>query len=112
MCRKHGAATPTFREQSGFLTVTFKAQMVANVDPGGVRGLAEQVGRRLVEGLADTQRKVLNLMRENPSISKRELAAEIGISTTAIDKNIASLKAKEMIRRIGPDKGGHWKVAE
>lgn len=43
----------------------------------------------------------------HPSISKAELAQIIGISTTAIDKNIAALRDK-LIRRIGPDKGGRW----
>jgi len=75
------------------------------------RGVRVGWQNRLVEGLADTQRKILGLIRENPAISKGELAGRIGISTTAIDKNIASLKAKGRIRRVGPDKGGHWEVA-
>jgi predicted HTH transcriptional regulator len=28
MCREHGVAPPIFEERSGFLIVTFKAQMV------------------------------------------------------------------------------------
>ena len=28
MCRKHGAVPPTFEETQGFVTVTFKAQLV------------------------------------------------------------------------------------
>jgi len=73
-------------------------------------GLVEKVGRRLVEGLVETQRKILELMSENPAISKRELAADIGISTTAIDKSIAALKTKGLLQRIGPDRGGRWIV--
>jgi predicted HTH transcriptional regulator len=72
--------------------------------------LVEKVGSRLVERLAETQRKIIELMSKTPAISKRELAADIGISTTAIDKNIAALKSKGLLRRIGPDKGGHWTV--
>lgn len=30
ICKKHGAAPPTFEEQQGFLVVTFRAQMVAD----------------------------------------------------------------------------------
>ena len=119
MCQRHGTAPPTFEERSGFLIVTFKAQMVA----GGALDtrrpqktssgrLAEKVGRKLVEELAETQRKILDLMSGCPTISKRDLAAKIGISTTAIDKNIASLKAKGLVRRVGPDKGGRWETGE
>jgi ATP-dependent DNA helicase RecG len=34
----------------------------------------------------------------------------IGISTTAIERNIKYLKEKEIIKRVGGAKGGHWEV--
>ena len=39
-----------------------------------------------------------------------ELAKIVGISDRKIKTNLARLKAKGMLRRIGPDKGGHWIV--
>ncbi|MDP8208834.1 MAG: HTH domain-containing protein [Candidatus Electryonea clarkiae] len=62
----------------------------------------------LVEGLVESQQKIITLVRSNPSISKREMAEQIGISTTAIDKNIIILKEKGLLKRIGSDRGGHW----
>jgi ATP-dependent DNA helicase RecG len=38
------------------------------------------------------------------------LSAEIGITTRAIEKQIAKLKSEKKIERIGPLKGGYWKV--
>ncbi len=42
--------------------------------------------RRLVEGLverlADSQKKIADLVIENPNVSKKEMSAYIGISTT------------------------------
>jgi ATP-dependent DNA helicase RecG len=70
--------------------------------------LAEKVGRKLVEN----QLKILILVGEKPEISKRELAEILGISTTAIDKNIIKLKSLGVIRRVGPDRGGYWEVVE
>ncbi len=64
----------------------------------------------LVEKLVESQRKILELMKVNPYISKKELSTEIGISSTAIDKNIHTLKEKGLLRRIGPDKGGYWEI--
>jgi ATP-dependent DNA helicase RecG len=64
----------------------------------------------LVEGLVESQKNTLELMEKNPNISKKELSNKIGINTTAIDKNIAQLKKKGLLRRIGPDKGGYWLV--
>jgi len=70
----------------------------------------ERLVERLVEGLVDSQKKMVRLMVDNPSITKKEISERIGISTTAIDKNIASLKKKNIIARVGSDKGGTWQV--
>jgi len=40
------------------------------------------------------------------------LAIIIGISETAIDKNLGFLKANNIIERVGPNKGGYWKIIE
>lgn len=72
------------------------------------KGLVE----RLVEGLVENQQKILALVRDKPHISKREMSERIGISSTAIDKNIKTLKKKGLLKRIGPAKGGYWKVVE
>ena len=58
--------------------------------------------------MAERQKTILKLIKENPYISKKELSETIGISTTAIDKNITRLKKEGLLKRIGPDKGGHW----
>jgi len=65
---------------------------------------------RLVEGLVENQKKILELVSENTYISKRQMAENLGISATAIDKNIATLKRKGILKRVGPAKGGHWEV--
>ena len=44
------------------------------------------------------------------SLSAAALAARIGITPKAVEKHLARLKAEGILRRIGPDKGGHWTV--
>jgi len=75
-----------------------------------VENVPQRLAERLVEGLAENQKKILDLMKARPYISKRELSHEIGISPTAIDKNIKVLKEKKLLKRVGPDRGGHWKA--
>ncbi len=70
--------------------------------------LVEQVGRKLVE----SQIKILLLISENSKITKKEMSEVIGISTTAIDKNIDKLKSLGVLKRIGPDKGGYWEIVK
>ena len=50
------------------------------------------------------------MVEKKPTISKKEMAAIIGISTTALDKNIEKLKKKGLLQRIGSAKSGHWKI--
>ena len=38
------------------------------------------------------------------------MAREVGISTRAVEKHLSNLKAKGRLRRVGPDKGGHWEA--
>jgi ATP-dependent DNA helicase RecG len=58
-----------------------------------------------------TSEKIIALLRINPRHSTRTLAAEIGISTKGIEKQLAKLKAEGKIERIGSAKGGHWLVS-
>lgn len=62
------------------------------------------------EGLVDSQKNIVKLIADNPKISKKEMAKSIGISVTAIDKNISTLRKKGVINRVGGDKGGSWQI--
>jgi len=54
---------------------------------------------------------ILQLMAENPYITKVELAAAVGISATSIMRNIEYMRNK-YLRRVGPDNGGFWEIIE
>ena len=74
------------------------------------------VGSKLVEKvgskLAENQIKIVIVLKQSPSTSKKELAEILKISTTAIDKNITKLKTLNVLKRVGPAKGGYWEVGE
>ena len=59
-----------------------------------------------------TSGKILSLMRENPQVSIPEIAEAIGRTARVIEMQVAKLKAKGLIERIGPARGGHWVVKE
>ena len=56
--------------------------------------------------------KIVALLTDNNKLSAVALAERIGISTKAVEKHLSNLKADGIIKRIGPDKGGHWEVVE
>jgi ATP-dependent DNA helicase RecG len=54
----------------------------------------------------------LHYISVDNKISANELAEKIGISSRKIEKNIKKLKAHNILKRIGPAKGGYWQVSE
>jgi len=56
-----------------------------------VLNMPTQKTKKLVEGLVESQKKILELTKENPFVSKAFMSEKIGISTTAVDKNIEML---------------------
>ncbi len=72
--------------------------------------IPKELVEKLAEGLAENQKKIMLLVFEDPKISKRKLANKLGISTTAVDKNIEKLKKLNILQRVGPAKGGEWKI--
>lgn len=54
--------------------------------------------------------KILEFFTNSPSISIAELALELNTSEKTIKRDILKLKNEKRIERIGPDKGGYWRV--
>ena len=57
-----------------------------------------------------TREKILEAIKENPKITSKVLAETIGITIKGIEWQIKDLKSRGIIRRVGPDKGGHWEI--
>ena len=60
--------------------------------------------------LNSRRQRILEEMRDNPNITTAELHQIIGVSETAIEKNINVLKENGYVERIGSKKSGYWKV--
>lgn len=58
------------------------------------------------------QEKIIKEIEENPFITRKELTKRINISEDGVKYNINKLKKYNIIQRIGPDKGGYWKVSK
>jgi ATP-dependent DNA helicase RecG len=63
-----------------------------------------------VEKLSEKQKIILSLIKENPSISKEEIQSNGNLSKKSVEYNIELLKRQNILKRVGPDKGGYWEV--
>jgi len=115
LMRDAGLKEPVF-EMDTFFRVTFyrdpryslKADIVAfaNTKGGGSKE------KKLGEKLGENQNKILESIIKNKFVTIPELSRMLGISTTAVENNLAKLKTKKILKRIGPDKGGHWEIVD
>ncbi len=93
--KKAGGPDPVFNFDS-FFTVIFKRTQEKTVE-------SEKTVEKTVE-------KILDSISANPSMTINKLVEETGLSRRGVEWNLDKLKKEGKLERIGPDKGGHWKV--
>jgi len=94
----------TFRANPLHLKEAMGEQAVANLLKS-----SEKTSEKASE---KTSEKILSLAGENAHITIAELASAIGVSGRSIERNIQKLQQAGQLKRVGPAKGGHWKVLE
>jgi ATP-dependent DNA helicase RecG len=97
-----GLQPPAFSRREGAVVVTFglpgKAMTAVSVETA----TGKTTGK--------TQEKVWHFLAENPHLSVPELATHLKKSELTIHRAIRTLRESGRLERVGPDKGGHWKV--
>ena len=87
------------------------AEYRASMETDDVKG-----GQKIVAGgqkkWSETALRILDLLKQNPKISRKELCEELKINPSAVQKHIEKLKEANKIERIGGAKGGEWRINE
>ena len=74
------------------------------IKAGGQKKVVRKSGQKTAE-------RLLEILKRNPAATQAEMMRRLGIkSRNAVQKHIANLKQAGRLRRVGPDKGGHWEV--
>lgn len=60
--------------------------------------------------LTQTQKDILNLIKENPHITQNEIASKLNIARETVNRNMKKLQQEKIIQRLGADKNGSWKI--
>ncbi len=60
----------------------------------------------------NTQEKILILIREQPELTRRELASMLGKTEDSIKYHLLKLTQKGIIKHVGSTKGGKWIIIE
>lgn len=105
----YGKKAYEFRENAIVVTIPFHWVNVTGDKTG------DKVGDMLNEttqSLSKSQAKVLAALRDNPNLTKPQLASMLHLGKTTIDNAIKALRESGMIIRIGSNKTGWWQVKE
>ena len=69
-----------------------------------------ELTEKLTEKLTETEQKIVVAIMKDGNITQGKLANKIGIARTYVTKVMGGLQSRGVIRRVGPDKCGHWEV--
>ena len=81
------------------------------IDGKGFEYIRKDLQKDLIK-LNKNQKRIVTEIKKNNFITQKELSKIVGITEKNIRNNIAKLKNLNIIKRIGPDRGGHWEVIE
>ena len=71
-----------------------------------------EVAEKVAEKLSETNERIIALIRSNAHITQKMLSEAIGLTRQYVGRCMDSLQARNIIRRVGPDKGGYWEVVK
>ena len=106
------AAADAKTDCSGFIEFVLTA-IEESLEEAVRAGIGQDTpGKTPVKTPGKTPERILGLLRDAPELSIPELAERLGRSVSAIERAIRKLRQAGRLVRIGPDKGGHWKVMD
>jgi len=60
--------------------------------------------------LTERQQKILNLIKESPTITGKQMSETLSVSQRTIERDLFTLKEKGFLKREGKDNDGIWVV--
>ncbi len=103
-------ARPTIESDRTIATVSFplKSAIQRKAENGDGAKSGAKSGAKNGAKITPRQGAILDLMANNPEITLDEIAKEIGIGTSTVDREL--VKMAHLVQRVGSKKGGYWVI--
>lgn len=99
---------PQLRHADAGLRVEFGYRAKRQQPEGNLGGTTRKTALRTTQ---KTTQKISAILKQDPSASRREIAATLGdITEDGVKYHLDRLKSEGRIRRIGPARGGEWQI--
>ncbi|MEK6916938.1 MAG: ATP-binding protein [Nanoarchaeota archaeon] len=89
--------------ENSFFTIVFKRP---------VEGSTKKAPESTQKTTQKTTQKILQAIQQNPTITRKELSELMNITEDGIKYHLDKMRKQGIIKRIGPDKGGHWEIVK
>jgi ATP-dependent DNA helicase RecG len=103
-CSKYGIPAPIFNYDFASFSIEFQ--------PEKLETIPEELPKKPEIFLTDNQKGIIELIKENESITRAMLSEKMNVSEKTISANIKKLKERGFLIRIGSDSIGKWKVTD
>ena len=96
------------RSERDFVCVTlyFNSDVVENI----ADDVVENVVSNVVENLNDRQKRIIKLLRQEPTLSASQIAQQVSSTLRTVQRDLARLRYLGIISRTGSDKKGFWTI--
>lgn len=111
---------PVFYSEEKYFRVTLKNKNYAEVNlpervvkpaDGKEKTTPKTTQKITPKTTQKTNARILKLIAQNPAISQNEMAERLGdISVDGVKYHLKKLKEQGVVKRLGPNKGGHWEI--
>lgn len=102
-CNEYGLPEPEFIDFDGDFRVNMYRQL-----PEKDWSHTDDTKRDTNDTISENDTKVLNLIRENPSITQAELKEKLQVSIVTVKRLMADLQKRGLIERQGSSRKGKW----
>ena len=102
-CTEYGLPEPEFIDFDGDFRVNMYRQL-----PEKDWSHTDDTKRDTNDTISENDTKVLNLIRENPSITQAELKEKLQVSIVTVKRLMADLQKRGLIERQGSSRKGKW----
>ena len=101
-CKAVGLAEPEFTVSDGFRAIVRKSGATAVNIPSFPGETTQET----------TQERILMLLRVQPTMTRKELAEHIGITSDGIKYHLDKMRTSGRIKHVGLTKKGYWEIIE
>ena len=74
------------------------------------QNVGDNVGDMSETKLAERQQKILNLIKESPTITGKQMSETLSVSQRTIERDLSALQKIGVLKREGKDNDGTWVI--